>query len=90
MKNQYFNPAGKELKGPSAFQKTHRPKHVRENKCAGAVVNGVCQECGRFRLSDAAHTPNQTGSLGFVHYFSDGSKQVVFNSNYYNQFADFD
>jgi hypothetical protein len=55
------------------FQKTHKPVKRFEIKCNGNVVDGFCEECGRFLDLQVPHNPNETGSLGYIEQYSNGS-----------------
>lgn len=61
----------------TTYQKTHHPVSRTEVKCDGAVVNGVCEKCGRWLKRKGLHNPNQDGSLGYVERYADGSVFVT-------------
>lgn len=77
---RHFNPKGRELRGPSAFQRTHRPTATVRIRCHGELVEDrhgdhVCLSCGRILTSVAAsHVPEI--SMGRVNLYSDGSLAI--------------
>jgi hypothetical protein len=71
---KYINKYGRFLKEESAYQKTHRPISVTENKCDGKLnEEGECVKCGRYLKRNGLHNPAQGGSLGYVWKYADGS-----------------
>lgn len=65
----------------TTYQRTHRPVSTLEILCASRkplTPSGFCPDCERHLLRGGrSHKPNQTGSLGLVERYADGSVRVI-------------
>lgn len=59
----------------TAYQRSHYPTKVLQVKCTNLELDegDQCTACRRWLRRRVPHTPNITGSLGWIEYYADGT-----------------